>query len=83
MMILASVAFAGSLLATDARARGGGGGFGGGDVGGAAAGRMAGVGHDRFDGGRDRFAGNGYYSNGLVCPYYPYDLNDQSYHCPF
>ncbi|WP_050043893.1 hypothetical protein [Bradyrhizobium sp. LTSPM299] len=117
MMILASVALAGSLLATDAQARGGGGGggghgggfgggFGGGHmggfsaghvgglgggmaglgaehVGGASTGRMADVGHDRLDGGRHRFAGSGYYGGGMVCPYYPHDLYDQSYNCPF
>jgi hypothetical protein len=58
-------------------------GLGASHIGGATAGRMADVGHDRFGGGRHRFAGDRYYNGGLVCPYYPYDLNDQSYQCPY
>ena len=79
MMILASAVLAGSLLATGAQARGGGGGghggggggriggFGGGHVGGLGAG-MAHVGHERLGAGRRRFVGGGFY--GDDCPYY-------------
>jgi hypothetical protein len=59
-MILASVMLAGSLLATDAQARGGGGGghmggFGGGHMGGFGGGHMGG-----FDGGRIGGLGGGH-----------------------
>jgi len=63
MMILASAVLAGSLLATDAQARGGGGGghggggggghmggFGGGHIGGFGGGRIGGLGGGRIGG---------------------------------
>ena len=56
IMILACAALAGSLLATGARAQGGGdfgrgmGGFGGGHVGGLSVGRVGGLGGDYVDG---------------------------------
>ena len=84
LVILASAMLAGSLLATDAQARGGGGGghggggggghgggFGGGHMGGFG-GHMAGIGRGHF-GGERRFGGirrGGYYGYGLGCPYY-------------
>ena len=111
MMILASAVLAGSLLATDAQARGGGGGghggggggghmggfggghmggfgggmggFGAGRVGGLGAGSTAHFGHSRFDGGRHRFAGGGYYDDGLGCPYYPYYAYNSPYYCNY
>ena len=87
MMILASALLAGSLVATGAQARGGGGGgghggggggghiggFGGGHIGGFGRGHVARVGHDHFGVGRRHFAGRGLYGYGLDCPYYqPY-----------
>jgi hypothetical protein len=128
MMILASVALAGSLLATDAQARGGGGGghgggmgggFGGGHMAGMSGGHMGGFGggmaglgaghigglgggrigvgaghidgvgaggmahadHDRL--GRRRFAGRGYYGDGLGCSYYPYAAYNRPYYCDY
>ena len=90
MMILASAVLAGSLLATDAQARGGGGGghggfggghmggFGGGHIGGFGGGHMAGIRGEHFDGGRRHFVGGDY---GLGCPYdQPYSL---SYTCNY
>jgi hypothetical protein len=77
MMILASAALAGSLLATGAQARGGGGGghgggFGGGHMGGGfGGGHMGGFGGGRMAMGRDHFgARGGFYDDGLGCPYY-------------
>jgi hypothetical protein len=114
-MILATALLAGSLIATGAQARGGGGGHGGGmggghmggfgggmggfsgghmggfgggriggpgedHIGGLGAGRMANAGHPHPDGGRRRFLGNGFYDNGLDCPYNPYYT---SYNWPY
>jgi hypothetical protein len=70
MMILASAVLAGSLLATGAEARGGGGGgghggggmggFGGGHMGGFGGGHMGGFGGGRIGGlGGDHVGGNG------------------------
>jgi len=69
MMILASAVLAGSLLATGAQARGGGGGghmggFAGGHIGGFGGAHVAGMGRDRFVGGR-----RGFYGYGADCPY--------------
>src|ERR1700754_4617326 len=47
-------------------------GFGAGRVGGLGAGGFTHVGHGRFGNGRHRFAGGGYYYDGLGCPYNPY-----------
>jgi hypothetical protein len=79
MMILASALLAGSLIATGAQARGGGGGghmggfggahmggFGGGHMGGFGGDHMAGMSHDHFGAGRR----SGMYDGGLDCPYY-------------
>ena len=87
MMILASAVLAGSLLATGAQARGGGGGgghgggfggghmggFGGGHMGGFGGGHMAGMRGDHFGYRGRHFARGGLYGDGLGCPYYtPY-----------
>jgi hypothetical protein len=81
MMILASALLAGSLVATGAQARGGGGGghggFGGGHMGGFGGGHMTQMGHDHFGAGRHHFIG-GLYGGGSDCPYY-----DQSYTSPY
>ena len=75
MMILASAVLAGSLLATDAQARGGGGGGhggggGGGHMGGFGGGHIAGMHRDHFGYGRRHFVRGGLYGYGLDCPYY-------------
>jgi hypothetical protein len=43
---------------------------------------MAHADHDRL-GGRRRFAGSGYYDDGLNCPYYPYAAYDRPYYCNY
>jgi hypothetical protein len=96
MMILASALLAGSLVATDAQARGGGGGhggFGGGHMGGFGGGHIGGFGVARIGSlgtgrmaqmGHDRFGvGRRHFVGGL----YDYGLDcpyyDQSYTPPY
>jgi hypothetical protein len=57
------------------------GGLGGAHIGGSRVGHTAGIGRHRFDAGRRRFAGRGFYGDGYGCPYY--DATTPPYFCSY